>query len=31
MDSHSESSKQIVENDFSPPLSERGSFSRVFA
>ena len=28
--SHKERSKQIVEKDFSPPLSERGSFSREF-
>lgn len=29
MDSHIARSKQIVANDFSPPLSERGSLSRL--
>ena len=29
MDSQSESRRQIVEKDFSPPLSDRGSFSRL--
>lgn len=29
MDSQSDNSRQIVENDFSPPLSDLGSFSRL--
>jgi hypothetical protein len=28
IDSQSDRSRQMVENDFSPPLRERGSFSR---
>lgn len=30
MDSQSDSSRHIVENDFSPPLRDRGSFSRTW-
>ena len=29
MDSHKERRRQMVENDFSPPLRDRGSFSRL--